>query len=97
MQLPIVPDPDIDRVKIITGTDIEMQFLQVKYGPRESGGTGLIPDLKAALERDNSPVRVPADFLRTVYLMELVERIRPKVAQVGVDVLRQFSQPNLRR
>src|SRR5438034_993392 len=38
--LPILADPNVDKVRVITGTDIEMQFLQVRYGPREQGGNG---------------------------------------------------------
>lgn len=97
-QLPIVPDPNVDRLKIITGTDIELQFLQVRYGPRNDGGNGLIEDIKSALDREQSPVRVPTDFLRTIYLMELVDKVKPKIyTPNGADVLHQLSQQNLRR
>ena|SRR5581483_863845 len=95
--LPIIPEEKANPLKIITGTDIELQFFQVKYGPREQGGNGLLQDMQAALERERSPVRVTHEFLRFYYLMDLAEKASPKLyTPTGSDVLRNLS-PTLGR
>lgn len=90
--LPIISEERADPVKVITGTDLELQFFQTKYGPREHGGNGLLADLQAALERERSPVRITHEFMRTYYLLELAERVSPKLyTPTGSDIHRSLS------
>lgn len=94
--LPIAPDPSIPSLRVITGTELELQFLQTRYGPRDKGGNGFIQDLEEALFRDRCPIRITKEFLQTYFLFELAEKVRPKLySPSGAEVLRAL--PSLHR
>lgn len=96
-KLPIIPEDSVSPLRIITQTDLEVQYFQQRYGPREIGGNGLLQDLEAALLRERSPVRITPEFLRVYYLMELAERVKPRLySPSGADVFQSVSH-NLRR
>ena len=90
--LPIVGDPAIQRVRVMTGTDLEMRFLHTRYGPRENGGNGLIQRMNAELEAQRSPVRITTEFLKTYYLMDIANKVSPQIYQpTGSEVLKAIS------
>lgn len=90
--LPIVGDPAIQKVRVMTGTDLEVRFLHTRYGPRENGGNGLIQRMNAELEAQRSPVRITAEFLKTYYLMDIANKVSPQIYQpTGSEVLKAIS------
>jgi hypothetical protein len=94
--VPIAADPNVPQLRLVTGTDLEMQFLTNRYGPREDGGNGLLRDLEQLLMREQSPVRLTHEFMRCLYLMEMVEKVKPKIiAPTGAELLRATLNPRL--
>jgi hypothetical protein len=91
-RLPIVADESVTPLRIITGSELELQFFQQRYGPRENGGNGFLQDMQAALDRERSPVRMNHDFLRMYYLMDLAEKVKPKLySPSGSEMLQGLS------
>lgn len=91
-RLPIVADDSVNPLRVITGSELELQFFQQRYGPRENGGNGFIQDMQAALDRERSPVRLTHDFLRMYYLLDLSDKTKPKLySPTGAEVMKTMA------
>jgi hypothetical protein len=89
-KIQIEEDPSEKEIRIITGKDIERMYLERHFGPREEGGTGVLPNLMNYLQKNKIPVTVDLPFLRTLFLLEAVERIDSRVITASAGAL-----PNL--
>jgi hypothetical protein len=79
----IFPDERIAFFHIVTGREVARQFLENRYGPRERGGTGLIPRIQAYLESENSPITITTEWLWGHYLDEVAEKVTSKIITPG--------------
>jgi hypothetical protein len=84
-RLPIHPDPDVEEVYIVTGAEVERQFLEQHFGPTEHGGNGLIPRMKDHLTRNPYPVVITIDWLRNRYLDEVADSVSSKIVRATVN------------
>lgn len=76
--LPIHVDADLPRLRIITATDLEYQFLHQYFGPAPHGNNKL-PRLMEYLQKQPYPVRVDLNVLRVLYILDALKR-------TGIDV-----------
>jgi hypothetical protein len=96
--VPIVEDEGIEVIHIDTRVQREARYLQNHFGPREQGGTGLIPALLAELDKRRSPVMLGIEFLRFRYLMEMADEVAPRVVVPGAsNILMAQTVPTGRR
>ena len=84
-RLPIHPDPDVEEVYIVTGAEVERQFLEQYFGPTENGGSGLIPKMRDHLTRNPYPVVMTIEWLRNRYLDEIAEQVQSKIVRATVN------------
>src|ERR1051326_2817952 len=91
-QLPIEPDEEVGDIRVITGTDVEAQFLQQYFGPQ---GNGLLPRMQQYLQTQRHPVRITLEALRILYLLDIKERVVPQIIRAPMGA--QLQQGPLRR
>lgn len=77
---PIQENPDVPVYHLITRSMIEMRFLEAHFGPQ---GNGLLPKLQSVLDAQRSPVRITHEFLRIRYLLEMYEKVAPRILTPG--------------
>jgi hypothetical protein len=80
-KLPIMAEPEIPEIHIVTGLEVESRFLEQYFGPPP--GNGLIPRMQEYLSRQPHPIRITLDWLRERYLDEVAERVQPQIIRPG--------------
>ena len=89
--LPIEQHEKVQGIQIVTGEQIEMQYLQ-KY--LEQNGT--LSRLQQFLSQQPVRVQVTADVLRMIYFQDVLQKIGPRIERppLGSDVLQVIRGRN---
>jgi hypothetical protein len=78
-KLPIHEDAEVPDVQVITGSHMEARFLQTYFGPTAQGGNGKLEKLVNYLSQQPYPVRINLDTLRTMYVLDVMQKIDPGI------------------
>lgn len=82
VRIPIQGHVDCQEVRVVSHKEFEVMFLSQVFGAREQGGNGLIPALQSAINNQQVNLTITPEFLKTLYLLRLVDQVAPRVQRV---------------